>query len=166
MAHFKKPSRFNGNSSRPPFRGGRPEGKDLHTASCNKCQKQCQVPFRPNGKKPVYCADCFIRPEGSDSYARPERTSFAPRREEFAPRAPQNDPRIDELTRKVDAMAKTLETLVVTIETFNRATALTNEIRKHFPADKPAPAPKKVVAKKTATKAAPKKSVKKTAKKV
>jgi CxxC-x17-CxxC domain-containing protein len=31
-------------------------------AVCSSCGKACQVPFRPNGKKPVYCKDCFDAP--------------------------------------------------------------------------------------------------------
>ena len=35
---------------------GRPE---MYDAVCSKCGKQCQVPFRPTGSKPVFCSDCF-----------------------------------------------------------------------------------------------------------
>jgi CxxC-x17-CxxC domain-containing protein len=28
-------------------------------AVCAKCGKNCQVPFKPTGDKPVYCSDCF-----------------------------------------------------------------------------------------------------------
>lgn len=35
---------------------GRPE---MHDAVCSKCGKQCQVPFRPTGSKPVFCSECF-----------------------------------------------------------------------------------------------------------
>ncbi len=28
-------------------------------AVCSNCGKKCQVPFRPDGEKPVYCKDCF-----------------------------------------------------------------------------------------------------------
>ncbi|MES3031328.1 MAG: CxxC-x17-CxxC domain-containing protein [Patescibacteria group bacterium] len=31
----------------------------LHSAVCASCGKTCEVPFRPNGDKPVYCRDCF-----------------------------------------------------------------------------------------------------------
>jgi len=36
--------------------GGRPE---MHHATCSDCGKSCEVPFKPNGKKPVFCNDCF-----------------------------------------------------------------------------------------------------------
>jgi CxxC-x17-CxxC domain-containing protein len=28
-------------------------------AVCAKCGKNCQVPFKPTGDKPVYCSECF-----------------------------------------------------------------------------------------------------------
>ena len=32
---------------------------EMHDVTCDKCGKQCQVPFRPSGDKPVLCSDCF-----------------------------------------------------------------------------------------------------------
>lgn len=42
---------------------------ELFDATCAQCQKSCQVPFRPNGKKPVLCKDCFSsgRPDAPQS---------------------------------------------------------------------------------------------------
>lgn len=31
----------------------------MFKATCSKCGKECEVPFRPTGSKPVYCRDCF-----------------------------------------------------------------------------------------------------------
>jgi len=50
--------------SRGGFGGGRSFGGDrprpeMHDVTCDKCHKQCQVPFRPSGDKPVYCSACF-----------------------------------------------------------------------------------------------------------
>ncbi len=49
------------------FGGGRP-GSDgpvrrmeLFSAVCSECKKQCQIPFRPTGDRPVYCHDCFVK---------------------------------------------------------------------------------------------------------
>ena len=39
----------------------------MHQAVCSNCGKTCEVPFRPNGSKPVYCSDCFQNNRGSDS---------------------------------------------------------------------------------------------------
>ena len=32
---------------------------EQHQAICAACRKTCEVPFEPNGKKPVYCRSCF-----------------------------------------------------------------------------------------------------------
>ena len=50
--------RDSGRSERRPL--------EMHDATCGKCGKQCQVPFRPTGDKPVYCSDCFRNSEGSN----------------------------------------------------------------------------------------------------
>ncbi len=42
--------------------GGSSRGFDrpeMFQATCDKCGKSCQVPFRPTQGKPVYCSDCY-----------------------------------------------------------------------------------------------------------
>jgi CxxC-x17-CxxC domain-containing protein len=40
--------------------GGYDRGpREMFSATCSKCGREAQVPFRPNGSKPVYCSDCF-----------------------------------------------------------------------------------------------------------
>jgi len=66
------------------FGGGRDrEDREMHTATCAKCARSCQVPFRPTGDKPVYCSDCFKSKDGMSprrdegrSFERNERPSF------------------------------------------------------------------------------------------
>ena len=42
------------------FNGHRSSGpREMHDATCSKCGKECQVPFRPTGEKPVLCSECF-----------------------------------------------------------------------------------------------------------
>lgn len=42
------------------FGGGRDrEPPTMHQATCNDCGSSCEVPFKPNGKKPVLCNACF-----------------------------------------------------------------------------------------------------------
>ena len=40
-------------------RGGGREERQMFEATCDKCGRSCQLPFRPNGTKPVYCSNCF-----------------------------------------------------------------------------------------------------------
>ncbi len=37
--------------------GGRP--REMHKTTCSECKKECEVPFKPSGDRPVYCKDCF-----------------------------------------------------------------------------------------------------------
>ena len=49
-------NKFGGGRGRDNRSGGRME---LFPAVCFECKKNCEVPFRPTGDKPVYCLDCF-----------------------------------------------------------------------------------------------------------
>ncbi len=79
-----KPQRSSGGSSGwsgPKKFGGRDSydrrssgGRDsyerppMHDAVCHDCGQACQVPFRPNGSKPVFCSNCFKKEEnGGDA---------------------------------------------------------------------------------------------------
>ncbi|MBI4872424.1 MAG: zinc-ribbon domain containing protein [Candidatus Riflebacteria bacterium] len=33
--------------------------RQMYDVTCERCKKPTRVPFRPTGKKPVYCKDCF-----------------------------------------------------------------------------------------------------------
>lgn len=48
---------------------GRPS---MHKATCNNCGKDCEVPFKPTGGKPIYCSNCFEKTEneGQKKYGR------------------------------------------------------------------------------------------------
>ena len=40
-------------------RGYERDSREMFSATCASCGREAQVPFRPNGSKPVYCSDCF-----------------------------------------------------------------------------------------------------------
>ncbi|MFA5141768.1 MAG: CxxC-x17-CxxC domain-containing protein [Candidatus Woesearchaeota archaeon] len=33
--------------------------REMHKATCADCGKECEVPFKPSGDRPVYCRDCY-----------------------------------------------------------------------------------------------------------
>jgi CxxC-x17-CxxC domain-containing protein len=33
----------------------------MYTVICADCNKECKIPFKPSGDRPVYCQDCFSR---------------------------------------------------------------------------------------------------------
>ncbi len=50
---------------------GKRKGKDsgkptMHHAICNNCGKDCEVPFKPTGGKPIYCSNCFEKSQNED----------------------------------------------------------------------------------------------------
>lgn len=142
MKDFKKGGRFGGGSHGGDFKrggfnrgaprdgggfGGGPRrdfgnGGEMHTAVCADCGKTCEVPFRPNGKKPVFCKDCFAnnRDEGA-----PREFSHSPRpsdREERAPMRHEGRDRggerggelkshIEMLSSKIDKLTRLVEEL-------------------------------------------------------
>ncbi len=101
---FHKPSygggrpSFGGNGAgRGGFGGPRRDDGDrpMFKASCSQCGNECQLPFKPNGSKPVFCSNCFVRddkprndgPERSSyskpSYDRPPVAAAAPNMDQF-----------------------------------------------------------------------------------
>lgn len=61
-----KQSRNGGGYGGSSYGGGysRPQ-RQMYEAVCASCGINTQVPFQPNGTKPVYCRDCF---QNSASY--------------------------------------------------------------------------------------------------
>ena len=37
------------------------KGRMLYKAICTDCKKECGIPFKPSGGRPVYCQDCFSK---------------------------------------------------------------------------------------------------------
>ena len=35
--------------------------REMHKATCADCNKECEVPFKPSGDRPVYCKECFSK---------------------------------------------------------------------------------------------------------
>ena len=36
----------------------------MHSAICDACGRECKVPFKPSGDKPIYCSSCFEQQGG------------------------------------------------------------------------------------------------------
>lgn len=59
--------------------GGRSDRPSMHSAICAECGKECEVPFKPTGDKPVFCSNCFGKRESSSNRFKKrdsERLSF------------------------------------------------------------------------------------------
>lgn len=113
---FNKRSSFGGKSSFKRFddtkrfddkRGGGSRSEMFKTV-CDKCGKSCEVPFRPNGEKPVYCNECF---GGKGEYS--QRPTFSKPVQHSAPSVRvESDKRIDELKREVELMHAKIDLLI------------------------------------------------------
>jgi CxxC-x17-CxxC domain-containing protein len=54
-------------------RGDRLERPQMFQAICSECGKECSVPFKPTGSKPVFCSNCFGKKEGGSNGNRFDR---------------------------------------------------------------------------------------------
>jgi len=86
----------------------------MHKTICSNCGKECEVPFRPTGEKPVYCRDCFREMGGADarrSEERSERNSPRPQENRNLSNA-QYDQQFAALNAKVDKILGILEAAI------------------------------------------------------
>jgi CxxC-x17-CxxC domain-containing protein len=61
----------------------------MHQAICSNCGKTCEVPFKPNGTRPVFCRECFQANRTGDA----RRPDFEGRNNNFPPPPPRFDDR-------------------------------------------------------------------------
>jgi CxxC-x17-CxxC domain-containing protein len=100
-------SRFGG--GRGGFGGGRDSGKRDRgelpqcDAVCAKCGKNCKVPFKPIGDKPVYCKECFGGQEGAS------RSSGGSRDRRSALNSGISSAQFDQLNKKLDRILEILK---------------------------------------------------------
>ena len=97
--------------NRGGFGGGDRGNREMFKTTCSNCGKECEVPFKPTGAKPVYCNDCFRTMGGSDR--RDDRSSgrggFGDRRSDDRPRPSQNySDQFSALNAKLDKIMKML----------------------------------------------------------
>jgi len=81
-------------------RGG---DRQMYKAVCSNCGKECEVPFRPTGSKPVYCSDCFEK-MGDRRERRPDRPSFNSSRD-----SNNNRQEFETINNKLDKLLSLLE---------------------------------------------------------
>jgi CxxC-x17-CxxC domain-containing protein len=106
----KSKDRFDRKSGgRPSSGGGWNKGsqdhQQLHRATCASCGNSCEVPFKPNGSKPVYCLDCFGKNNAGarPSYSRNTRSDGS---------ADQTNAQLKQINEKLDAILSALHTNV------------------------------------------------------
>jgi CxxC-x17-CxxC domain-containing protein len=132
MGNFNK-KRFGGSrdNNRRSGNGGSGRGansdRQMYRAVCSECGKDCEIPFRPSGGKPVFCRDCFKKEDSRDQWnasreggewRRNDRSLSRPRfgngdRSQRFERRPSSDTgdKFDVLNAKLDKIIKLLHAM-------------------------------------------------------
>ena len=42
--------------------------RPMYRATCADCKKECEIPFKPSGDRPVYCKECFARRKSGHTF--------------------------------------------------------------------------------------------------
>jgi len=45
-----------------------PRERTYTRAICAECNRECEIPFKPSGDRPVYCSDCFSKRKEGGSF--------------------------------------------------------------------------------------------------
>lgn len=110
---FNKDNRSGGGRDfgRRSFDGDRGGNRQMFKTTCSNCGKDCEVPFKPTGSKPVYCRDCFRTMGGGfDSRRTDDRGSRKPNFDngDRGSAQPQYREQFETLNTKLDKILKLL----------------------------------------------------------
>ncbi len=145
---FGKRDNFRGNGFSKPSFGGKSFGRDndfkkksygndrgevtMSKATCSECSNVCEVPFKPNGERPVFCSNCFMskrdgtfekkderkgnlrendRKERRDSYFTP--VSNTPNTSNSSAEVADLKKQITNLNTKIDSLANVVDKFMV-----------------------------------------------------
>jgi CxxC-x17-CxxC domain-containing protein len=98
-----------GYGGRSSYSRGRNEYRQMFKTVCSNCGKDCEVPFKPTGVKPVYCSDCFEKVGGNNRNTR--RSFERPRYGDGNSQNDQNKARFEEINTKLDKILGFIQTI-------------------------------------------------------
>ncbi|MDZ4838597.1 MAG: CxxC-x17-CxxC domain-containing protein [Bacteroidota bacterium] len=114
--------------------------REMFPAVCDECGKDCMVPFRPSGNKPIFCSNCFEKQQDGERGERSERRDFGRdrderpsyRREERAPVADTSNiqRQLDDINNKLYKIMKMLEPKAAPV--FNKMEPVKKRAQKAF----------------------------------
>lgn len=102
----------------------------LHKAVCADCHKDCEVPFKPTGERPVYCKECFSKRKGSHS---PKNDHVIPQ----PPSLPKEIEPVEPPRRQVVVTKKGVGKVTVSEIVHSPARDTSHKEKSHKPAKKP-----------------------------
>ena len=118
MRNFTRDNRSGGGRSfgKRNF-GGNRDKKSLqkYDAICNNCGKECQLPFKPTGERPVYCRECFAEMGGGDtnrSYGRDNRGQSLFQKPKESKQTSVTPEQFTQLNAKLDRILQLLTTSI------------------------------------------------------
>jgi len=59
--------------------GSGPRERTYTQAVCAECNKECEIPFKPSGDRPVYCKECFSKRKRGNSFNASRNNRFEER---------------------------------------------------------------------------------------
>ena len=118
--------------------------REMHQAVCDKCGKNCEVPFRPSGDKPIFCSNCF---EGMDG-----RSSKRSGRSGFGKSDNTNKQLLEQVSSLNVKLGRILKLIESTVE--KKPVSKINKVKKVV--EKPIPKDENIETKKTSKKEAEK----------
>lgn len=83
--------------------GGFDRNREMHDVVCDKCGKECQVPFKPSTNKPVFCDDCFRKDDSGNRRNFDSRSSSGQSQPGISPE------QFNKLNAKLDRIIEILE---------------------------------------------------------
>jgi CxxC-x17-CxxC domain-containing protein len=111
MAFQKRDNGYGARSGGKRFGGDRA----MHSATCAQCGDQCQVPFRPNGRKPVLCSNCFGKDGGPKKSYREDRPSYSAR-------PSYSDRGGDDVSQQLKAINSKLDAIIIALDAIEQST--------------------------------------------
>ena len=119
---------------------------EMHRATCAACNQACQVPFKPNGSRPIYCSNCFGRDEdrGASKSYRNDKPSFKPSFDRPVSNYSADNKSVEKMKEQFNILNSKLDILIKAL-----VKTAADEIEEDaFIIDAPAPKKAKVVTKK------------------
>ncbi|MBL7157778.1 MAG: hypothetical protein ISS92_06455 [Candidatus Omnitrophica bacterium] len=80
-SYSQKPFRRFDHSQRydRPRQDNGPRERTYTQVICADCNKECEIPFKPSGDRPVYCRECFPKHKKGNSFNTNRNTRFEER---------------------------------------------------------------------------------------
>jgi CxxC-x17-CxxC domain-containing protein len=101
---FGRKGRYN----RGSYRGRGSSEREMHKVTCADCGKETEVPFKPDGSRPVYCRECYAKRKGtSGGKERYNRGSYSGREKRARPE--RTNPMIMDLIEEIRADVKAIK---------------------------------------------------------